>query len=185
MPKGIPKFYWDACCWLGLINNEAAKHKELLLVWEGAKRAQCELYTSAYTYLEVVKAKPGPADPLTEAESDKRVDDILDQPFVEVIQVDTIIAKLARRLRRAYPTELQQKADAIHLASAAHTNMDALHTYDGARPGAKSKLLLLDGKIPRRNGTLLRICMPDTDAYGPLWGGPKDIGDGSKKSGDG
>lgn len=177
MPKPTPKFYWDACSWIGLINQESAKHRELRLVWERAKRGECDLYTSAYTYLEVVKAKSPASDPLSQDESDKRIDDVLDQPFVQIVQLDTIVARLARRLRRIYPVELKQKGDAIHVASAAQVNVDALHTYDGSGPTGRSKLLDLDGKVPRADGEKLRICMPDSDTDGPLFGGTKDLKD--------
>jgi hypothetical protein len=44
--------------------------------------------------------------------------------------------------------------DACHLASAALANVEEMHTYD-------VKLLALNGKLDKANGTKLRICTPD------------------------
>ena len=87
------------------------------------------------------------------------------------------------RFLGGYPVELKQKADAIHLATAAYTNVDALHTYDGSGKSERSKLLSLDNKVPKRDGKLLRISMPDQDADGPLFGGTKDLRSEDKPEG--
>lgn len=176
MAKATPTFYWDACCWIGLIEGEGAKVTELRHIWERARKGDCQLNTSAYAYLEVRKKT---TDPLDAAESDKQVDEMLDQPFVETIQVDDIIGRLARRLRRLHP-ELS-RPDAIHVATAAQMNVDAMHTYDGSTPGGAKRLLALNEQVPRRDGQMLRITLPDVDAYGPLWSGAKDIRDVKEK----
>ena len=84
-----------------------------------------------------------------------RIDQALEQPYVTRINVDSDIARLARKLRRQFPNELKKKGDAIHLATAVWWDADALHTYDG------SDLLPLNGKINRTDGQPLPICVPD------------------------
>jgi hypothetical protein len=115
-------------------------------------------------------------------ESDKIVDEMFDQPFVETIEVDDIVARKARRLRRLF-SDLG-RADAIHVASAAQNNVDALHTYDGSTPDKAKRLLLLNERIPRRDTKMLRICLPDADVYGPLFGGTKDIRNDKPETGE-
>lgn len=162
MANKVKKVYWDACAWLGLINKEAAKHRELRLIWEAGTQGAYEIWTSFFTYAEVFKAKCEDGDLSLPADSDKVIDSMMDQPHVKRTQVDFVIGQLARKLLREHP-ELKKPQDAIHLASAVNWNVDALHTYDG------SNLLKLDGKVKKKNGELLRICTPDIDSDGPLF----------------
>lgn len=151
----IPRYYWDACAWLGLINTELDKHRCLEAIWKDAASGKCEIWTSAYVYLEVHKAKAQGGDPFPPEESDKRIDAMLEQPYVIRVQVDSDVARLARQLRRQFPNELKKKADAIHLATAVWWDLDELHTYDG------SHLLPLNKKVQRNDGLPLPICVPD------------------------
>lgn len=156
------RLYWDSCTWLGLINEEPDKHPMIAPFWLGARRGEYEIYTSTAVYLEVFKVSAEKGEALTIEESDKRIDEMLDAPYVKRVQLDVEIAKLARQLRRSHAPPLKKRWDAIHLATALTHNVDALHTYDG------SDLLPLDGKITRRDGKLLRICLPDPDSDAPL-----------------
>jgi predicted nucleic acid-binding protein len=151
----IPRYYWDACAWIGLINKEPEKHQNLKVIWENAGRGLIELWTSAYSYVEVLKAQAENGDPLPVEESDKRIDAILGQAYVKRVQLDSEIGRLVRVLRRKVPVELIKRADAIHLASAVWWNLDELHTYD------HSHLLALNGKVSRRDGKPLIIRLPD------------------------
>ena len=89
------------------------------------------------------------------------------QPHVQMVQVDQIVAKLARDLRRLHGDDgLKGRPDAIHLATAVHYNLDEFHTWDGQH------LLPLNGKILRRVGKLLPIIIPDgAHAVGPMFSG--------------
>lgn len=37
------RVYWDACAWIGLLNNEPDKHPPLRIIWEHAQRGQFEI----------------------------------------------------------------------------------------------------------------------------------------------
>lgn len=150
-----PNYYWDACAWLGLINTEADKHRNLKSFWDAAAAGHCKIWTSSYSYLEVLKATAQGGDPYTPEESDRRIDQALEQPYVFRVNLDSEVARLARQLRRQFPNELKKKADAIHLATACWWDLDALHTYDD------SHLLPLNGKAVRSDGKPLLICVPD------------------------
>lgn len=161
------RVYWDACAWLGLVNHESKKHRELQIIWGAAERGEYEIWTSAFSYAEVFKARCEEGDAILKAESDGRIDRMFEQAHVKRVQVDAVIGRLARKLLRENPM-LKKPQDAIHLATAVQYNVDALHTYDG------SNLIALNGQVRRRDGEMLQICMPDTDTDGPLFA-KKDV----------
>ncbi len=170
MAKG-KRYYWDACAWLGLLNTEFAKHRELEIVWKAAERSECEILTSALSQVEVFKKKCEGQDskPLSE-ENDQAIAEIFLQPHVTVAQLDAIVAESARALLRKHP-ELKKAPDAIHLATALFWDCDAMHTYDD------ENLTVLSGKERCRNGKPLQIHMPDETVYGPLFSGKKNLND--------
>jgi hypothetical protein len=51
--------------------------------------------------------------------------------------------------------------DAAHLATALISNVDEMHTFD-------TKLLSLDGKLDKADGTKLKICKPGPFSSAPL-----------------
>jgi predicted nucleic acid-binding protein len=157
------KVYWDSCAWLGLLNGEADRRRELEAIYDQARNGLVEIWSSTISIVEanrlaseVGQSKPIPPDSLL------ALDDLLFQPFVKLAAVDTVIAKDARRLIREIPG-LGKKPDAIHAATAMHWNIETLHTYDG------NDLLHLDGKLECRNGTPLTICQPSDPTAGGLF----------------
>lgn len=166
-----PRYYWDSCAWIGFINEEADKLTPLRQIWKNAQRAQCEIWTSTFTYIEVMRGQPGYGQAYPPEEEDARVFAMIEQPFVHRVQVDTEVAKMARSFKRAHHPTLSKRADAIHLATAAYANADELHTWD------KSDLLPFDGKITRRDGRPLKICVPQAIPEGPLFALPGQAAD--------
>jgi predicted nucleic acid-binding protein len=136
---------------LGLLNREADKHADCLAVWKEAEQGKTIIYTSFFTFAEVYKAKcEGKARPLDE-QSDKNVEALLQQSFIEGVLVDETIGINARRMMRRHEV-CKKPSDAIHLASAIRLSVDEMHTYDG------SDLLSLDGKELCSDGRYLTIC---------------------------
>jgi predicted nucleic acid-binding protein len=158
------KVYWDACAWIGFINGEPDKIRPLRGIWDDASRGKYEIWTSVYSYLEVIKIKAPDADPISVEESCRRIDEMLQQPFVKRVQLDMEVARFARSLKLAHhDAGLTSRPDAIHVATAAYYNLDELHTWD------KAHILPFDGKIFRRDGTPLRILIPGPEVDGPLF----------------
>lgn len=152
--------------WIGLINNEPNKSTPLQVIWEAARRGKYEIWTSTYTYLEVIKGRALMGDPYPPLESDKHVDNILEQAFVNRVQLDSEIGRRARQLKRDLHAEgLSKRSDAIHLATAIQWNVADFHTWD------KSDLLQFDGKLKCKNGQPLVVRIPGPDEYGPLFAG--------------
>ena len=152
--------YWDSCAWLGLLNGEAGRKQILENVYGQARRGLIQIWTSTIAVVEVNRLSgemnlPRPV-PNTGVEA---IDELLFQPFVNLVSLDTIVAKRARQLLRD-TRGLTKRPDAMHLASAIQWNIPILHTYDG------SDLLHLNGKISCLNGTMMEICLPQ-NPYGP------------------
>ena len=160
----LRKVYWDSNAWLGLINREAHKVRALEVVYMAAKKGdgRVEIWTSVIAFAEVFKVKENPAAPRTIGEQNKLIEDVMMQPFVQLVEVNALIGSLARGLLQRH-AKLRKPYDAIHLASAVHYNLHALHTYDG------KNLLALNGQVKRRDGRNLDICKPEEDADGPLF----------------
>ena len=148
-----PKYYWDACVWIGLINQEADKIASLRFIIERAQKGEVEIWTSAFTLAEVFKKKCSGLQVGLDSADDEAFEDYLAQDFIQRVQVDSDVGTAARRLLRKLPS-IKKPQDAVHAVTAAMNDVDELHTFDG------SDLLPLDGRIPMANGQMLRICKP-------------------------
>lgn len=148
-----PKYYWDACAWIALIQQEAGRFDALSYVIDEAKNGNVEIWTSNFTLAEVYKRPcDGEKKGLSVAE-DVPFEDYILQNFITRVQVDFDVGTLARRLLRLYPA-ISKPQDGIHLATALLNNIDELHTYD------RQDLLDLSGIIERKDGSKLKICHP-------------------------
>ena len=160
MPDPL-KIYWDSCAWIGLVNGEADKLPALHSVYGNARRGLIQIWTSTMAVVEANRLSselqmPKPIPP----ESIAKLDGLLFQPFVHLINLDQIVAKRARKIIRETP-KLGKKADAVHLASAILWNVPLFHTYD------RDDLLHLNGAINCIDGTPMEII----EARDPFDGG--------------
>jgi predicted nucleic acid-binding protein len=146
------KVYWDACAWLGLLNGEPDKAAELEVVWRKAEHGEVEIWTSAFCIAEVYKAKCEGGSVGLAPEFDEQINNMFDQDFVQIAQVDLRVARLAKELLRTH-SKLSKPSDGIHLATAMLWNVEQLHTWD------KSDLLGL--VVQRADGVDLEICKPN------------------------
>ena len=146
------KVYWDACAWLGLLNEEEDKTHALEVIWRKAVHGEVEIWTSAFCIAEVYKVKCENGRSGLSTENDKKIDNLFDQDFVYLVQLDTDIARLAKRLLRAHD-KLKKPSDAIHLATAVYWNVSQLHTYDSSD--------LIGLIVDRADGERLHVCKPD------------------------
>lgn len=157
------KLYWDTCAWLGLLNDEPDKSRELKIVYGHARREKYELWTSTLSMVEArrLKVEEHLQKPLDEA-NEKKISEVFLQPFVKPVPVDLHIAGEARKIWRL-TAGLTKYQDAVHLASALRWDIQVMHTYD------HDDLLHLSGKFDCRGGTKLTICYPDETTDGPLF----------------
>jgi predicted nucleic acid-binding protein len=157
------RLYWDSCAWLGLINGEADKRRELEIVYEHAKQGKYELWTSTLSMIECrwVAGERGTPKPYSE-ENEKLISDVFLQSFVKPIPLAADIAENARKIWRS-TSGLGKYQDAVHVASAIRWDVPVLHTYD------RDDLLHLDGAFSCKKGETLKICYPDETTDGPLF----------------
>lgn len=143
--------YWDANCFLAIINDEAERVLHLRPLWESARSSpDTVILTSAVTIAECPNSKGTP-------ESHAEIDAFLLDPRVRMISADRLVGQEARDLQRRVYAEFRRTLpvrDAIHLASALRADADRLLTYD------KDDLIPLSNRLTTRGGKLLAIEEP-------------------------
>jgi predicted nucleic acid-binding protein len=149
-----PKYYWDACIWITLINDpESIRAQCIRYVLDLAKADRCEIWTSSFTLAEVYKRRCDGAQVSIQQAQDELFEDLIEQEFIKKVSVDLDVAKVARRLLRRFP-KIGKPQDGIHVATCLLENLDELHTFD------RDDLLALSGQIERFDRKKLTICMP-------------------------
>lgn len=143
--------YWDSCVWITLINGgEGSARCQAIL--EAAQAGDLTIWSSSLVLAEVYKFKCDGPKELAEAD-DVLFESYMSSDFVIEVQVDHDVATQSRRLCRQY-VPLKKPNDGIHLASAIINNLDEFHTFD------HDDILVLDGRVRRADGKLLKICVP-------------------------
>ncbi|WP_176237563.1 type II toxin-antitoxin system VapC family toxin [Palleronia marisminoris] len=157
------KFYWDTCAFIGLLNGEESKKRELEIVYSWARDGKAEIWTSTLSMIECrrLSSEKHEPKPLSVA-GGKKISDIFRQPFIKPIPLAVDIADTARELWRKTP-KLTKYPDAVHLASALRWSVRIMHTYD------RDDLLHLSEKLVCRDGYPLLICYPDHSTDGALF----------------
>lgn len=157
------KIYWDTCAFIGLLNGEPDKKRELEIVYGAARQGDFEIWTSTLSMVECRRlgTEEHVQKPLNK-DNDKKISDLFMQSFIKPIPMAVDIAENARTLWRD-TVGLGKYQDAVHLASALRWNIQTMHTYDN------DDLLHLSEKLRCQNDALLVICYPDHTTDGPLF----------------
>lgn len=159
----VDRYYWDTCAFIGLINGEHDKVRELSIIYERARKGQVQICTSALSSVECRRlAREQQASKPLCNENEKIISDLFRQPFVIVMPLSLEVSEKARALWRT-TQGLEKWQDAVHLASALRHNVETMHTYD------RADLLHLDEQFECRNGNRLRIIFPDETTDGSLF----------------
>lgn len=159
MAEPAKRVVWDACTWIALIQREKIQDKNGQCVEDrdtmcrvaiaAAKKGEIEIVTSTLCLAEVCKppdSGKGVADKLA---------DYFENDYVALANVDLAVAQRAREIMQAGYQSIKPP-DAIHLATAALViGVEEFHSFDG-------RLLKLDGRIDKADGTKLKICKPDS-----------------------
>lgn len=158
----VPTAYWDACVWIGLINQEPDKYAKAVGIIERARAGEVLIVTSTFTLAEVLKRKCAGIQAGIPEEEDDPFAELLKQDFVVLVNADWDVGVRARALYREFRDKgLKKPQDALHLATAVLENVDEMHTFDG------DDLLKLAGKVKRADGMTLNICHPPDPAPRP------------------
>lgn len=154
-PKRV---YWDSCCWIALINQEPSRFESLEYIYNSSKDGLYQIWTSTLSLVEVNRLASEQATPKPlNSDSLDILDEMFNQDFVVLNQVDLLVATEARRLLRDL-SGLSKRTDSIHLATALLRSVDEMHTYDD------KDLLHLHGKLESKDGRKLVICAPTLPA---------------------
>ena len=153
------RIYWDACVWIALIQRERilfppgiAEDRDAMCrsVIEAAKKGAIEILASTLCLAEVCK------NPSIRATRSALIADYFENDYILLVNVDRAVGERARVLMTSGHSGLKPP-DAIHLATAALSGVEEMHTFDAG-------LLTLNGRVDKSDGTKLKICKPDTRA---------------------
>lgn len=125
-PKRLPRRYWDANAFLGILLGEKDKVPACQAVLKAAEKRQLVIVTSAVTIAEVIKVK---GKPRLKRESEQKIGDFFKHEWIVVVDCDRRVAEAARRLMWEHDFLLHK--DAIHVATAIQGRVDQLDTFDG------------------------------------------------------
>lgn len=124
MPKKTEKIYWDACCFLAILNKEDEAERCMTIVNE-AKEGEIDLFISPLTMAETVRPKGSDA-PISRDVRDK-VLAFFENDYVRMITFNREVARIS--LDYCWDYGLQAR-DALHLAFAVYAGCNALETVD-------------------------------------------------------
>ncbi|MDZ7726689.1 MAG: PIN domain-containing protein [Dehalococcoidia bacterium] len=143
--------YWDSCCFLAIINDEADRILHLRPLWHDASgNRNSQILTSALTIAEC-------SHPRGTAEEQTALDRFFADRCLTLIANDRLVAQDARDLQRQVRERFGRRLpvrDSIHLASALRGNVERMLTYD------QDDLIPLSGEFRTRAGTPLLIEEP-------------------------
>lgn len=151
---------WDACAWIAMIQKEKImdgakvvedRHALCRSVIDHAGKGAIEIAISGLCLVEVCKSSG------VVATGPDLVAAYFQHDYVLLVPVDSVVGTRGRALMLAGLG--LRPPDATHLATALISNADEMHTFD-------DKLLGLDEKLFKVDGTPLKICKPGM-------GGPK------------
>lgn len=155
------KVYWDSCCFIGLLQDEADKSPALTHLTQQAAANELIIVTSTLAIAEVCKLPDTGTQP---EEQTRRVLDFFENPYIVVRTLDRAIAERANRISR--DTGIRP-LDAVHVATGILAGCDVFYTYDGKKKSKKG-LLQYDGAAWLQP---MRIAQPPDPAIGTLFKG--------------
>ena len=150
--------YWDSDVFLGWLNREPERHSICEAIIEDAKSGRCEIATSTITFAEVHYVRNS-----NESRAQiEAIEDLFDYSWVKAIDLDRIVARLARDLLFEFAsTEGLKPPDAIHLASAMQARslgrIEVFETWDGGLIHIGTQLHRISSD---RGGTDIRVGNP-------------------------
>ncbi|MBS7702700.1 type II toxin-antitoxin system VapC family toxin [Chelatococcus asaccharovorans] len=159
MANSPKRVYWDACTWIDLLQNERIADENGRIVQDRATMCKAVIHQAATGSIEIVTSALSLVEvckhPRVRSDSPDLIAEYFENDFVILANLDRFSGERARELMLAGYSKLKPP-DAAHLATAAITNVEEMHTFD-------DKLLSLDGFIDRADGIKLKICTPHAD----------------------
>lgn len=156
MANSTKRIYWDACCWIALIQQEVVtvagnsvdRGKMCRGVVQAAEKDIYEIVTSTLSLAEVSRHPK-----MKSASDDDNIAAFFENDYILLANVDVRVGTLARQLMQKGFAGLKP-ADSVHLATASITGAEFFHTFD-------SDLIKLSGKINTQKGQPIQISSPE------------------------
>ena len=132
MADSRTRVYWDSCCFISYLDGDPSR-PELRTLMRDAQAGGLLIVTSALSIAEVAYLAPeGVGQPLCQ-DIENKIEGMWG--WVHAIRIVEVHAGIARRARELLRHALAQEwerspRDAIHLASAQQSEVEAVHTYD-------------------------------------------------------
>ncbi len=141
--------YWDSCVFISAIERTPGRIQIIDVLREQASLNKVLIVTSSIVMAEVIKFVPKGKELELEMQ---QISDYMENPWMTRRAADNVITTKAGYLRRQFNLKL---ADAIHLATALHYEVDHLHTYDKHLLNCNNQIILEKKKVA------LKICHPE------------------------
>lgn len=117
--------YWDSDCFLGWLKAEEEKVGLCRQVLNRAEAGHLQIVTSALTIAEVLDLR---GHEKIGRDRRQQVIDFFKKPYIITVSITRRIAEESREL--VWDHGIKPK-DALHVATAAHTKVPLLNTFDG------------------------------------------------------
>jgi predicted nucleic acid-binding protein len=150
-PQTKKRIYCDSCFFIAIFNNELDRCGTCKQIIADAQSGRIQIVTSALTLAECVRPACDTTPNLKQGEDDL-IPEFFDYDFIEMVNVDYLIAYHARKLQIGIPKAIKPY-DAIHLATATTEGVDMMFTYD-------DKLIRLHQHDELNNLTVCFPCRP-------------------------
>jgi predicted nucleic acid-binding protein len=147
MPSRAPRYYWDACVILAFISGEVDRLPDIEAILDSADKGDVEIFTSELSVVEVAFSSQEKVDGQLDEQVEANINELW-RPSSPIKRVEfhTLIASTARGVIRtslAAPGTQVKPNDAVHLATAMHIGVDAIHTYEKEATRARWQALTM------------------------------------------
>lgn len=125
-----PRYYFDSNCFIAFFKNEAGRGETVYRLLQDAEQGKIEIVTSFLTLAEVFRS--GTISAAGQALTDEDINAFFERPELELVALERFVAEKAREVRRIAPrlTKKFMVGDAIHVATALLSDVDALYSFD-------------------------------------------------------
>lgn len=147
---------WDSCVILDAIQKTQWRWDAIAPMVNAGQSGDLHIIVSAMCVAEVYFLRDLSAQGMTQQRQNETIARWLDSEYLVKRAVDLGVAEAAAEICRAVSGKLSPP-DAIVVATALLHGASALITYDDKEG---ESLLAQDQKIPRPDGSMLRICRP-------------------------
>lgn len=129
----VPRYYWDSCIFLSIIEGHQERLPAILELMEKAEKQEVEIWTSMFTIAEVAFAKAEKDGKALDSTTQEKINAFwtVGSPITLVEPHRGIMSATAELVRGAMLQSLRLAPDdALHIATAKEHGLQSLHTYD-------------------------------------------------------